>query len=258
MSAVFLSKVLTSGTIDVRFARNLEEIQGFQRVRHKVFCQEWGAFEGNKDKDMEADDYDEICDHLIAIDTSTGSVVGGYRLTRQASAMAKNGFVSQGEYDLSQLLTSGLTLTEVSRACVDLNYRPRGVMSLLWKYMFYYIKHSGTDILFGTVSFQGTDPSIYAEELSYLHYFHRIKTDYCPQALPPHNVILPLLDREALCPENIFSRLPPLAKGYIRLGGAFGQGAYIDYAFRSIDVCVVIDTRAMSKRYVSHYAVEKA
>jgi len=49
------------------------------------------------------------------------------------------------------------------------------------------------------------------------------------------------------------TRLPPLIKGYLRLGGFIGDGAVIDDQFNTTDVAVVVKTDLVTEKYYRHY-----
>jgi putative hemolysin len=47
--------------------------------------------------------------------------------------------------------------------------------------------------------------------------------------------------------------LPPLIKGYLRLGGFVGDGAVVDEQFNTTDVCIVVKTDLVTEKYSRHY-----
>jgi putative hemolysin len=49
------------------------------------------------------------------------------------------------------------------------------------------------------------------------------------------------------------SKLPPLIKGYLRLGGFVGDGAVIDTQFNTTDVAVVVKTDLVTEKYLRHF-----
>lgn len=238
----------------MRLAQTDKDVHAIQRLRARVFCDLWGATHLTMTPDgREYDRFDPHCHHLVVVDTTENDrVVGGYRLLMRAPAQTLGGFLSETEFDVSRLLQRTQAIAEVSRACVDPTYRSRGVMALLWRGMYHCIQVFSIEMLFGLVSFQGQDPSCYARQLSYLHHFYLAPEPYRPHALPTHRVRLPLVSAQDLTASD-FAALPPLAKGYARLGGHFGQDAFIDYAFPSVDMCMVLDTRHLSDRYARHY-----
>lgn len=242
------------GSFCVRLARTAQEIQQFQALRYLVFVQEWGARLAH-DHQREWDAYDDVCDHLVVVDETIQQVIGGYRLTRREHAQAVGQFMCENEYVMTPIVTSGLCVAELSRACVHPQYRSRGVMALLWRGMAQYFRSFAIDVVFGAVSFPGVDAYTYAQELSYLHHYHLAPRPYRPYAYGPHAVSLPLTPmpddpREAA---SVFHRLPALVKGYARLGGWFAQGAFVDHSFGSVDMCVVLRTDQLTQRYAAHY-----
>ena len=54
-------------------------------------------------------------------------------------------------------------------------------------------------------------------------------------------------------PARALGQLPPLIKGYLRLGGFVGDGAVIDHQFNTTDVCVVVVTDRVTGKYYRHY-----
>jgi putative hemolysin len=61
------------------------------------------------------------------------------------------------------------------------------------------------------------------------------------------------LDPDGFDAERTLSVLPPLIKGYLRLGGFVGDGAVIDHQFNTTDVCVVVKTDLVAQKYSRHY-----
>jgi putative hemolysin len=51
--------------------------------------------------------------------------------------------------------------------------------------------------------------------------------------------------------------LPPLVKGYLRLGARFGTEAVVDEAFGTTDVFVLLRVADIQARYLHHFAPEQ-
>ncbi len=47
--------------------------------------------------------------------------------------------------------------------------------------------------------------------------------------------------------------IPPLIKAYLRTGGTVGEGAFIDRAFNTVDVCLILDTTQIPQRQKNMY-----
>jgi putative hemolysin len=207
----------------------------------------------HRDRDI----YDTIADHLLVIDHSLGegpeNVVGTYRLIQREGAQRIGHFYSAEEYDITRIEALPGRILELGRSCVDSGYRNRAVMQLLWSGIAAYVFLHQIDVLFGCASLPGTDPDRLALELSYLHYHHLAPAEIRPTALLHRYVDMARLDRSQIKPTIALNQLPPLIKGYLRLGGFVGDGAVIDSQFNTTDVAVVVKTDLVTEKYYRHY-----
>jgi putative hemolysin len=248
-----------SARLEVRLAVSEEEIVAAQALRYRVFYEEMGAkpTPAMAANHSDFDDFDSICDHLLVLDHARGkggaAVVGTYRLIRRAVGERFGRFYTAGEYDIAKLLDKGGSFMELGRSCVDAGYRTGSTMQLMWAGIASYIWDRGVDLMFGCASLPGTDPRALATQLSYLHHYHLAPAEICPRALPELYVDMNLVDKEQLNPRRALASLPPLVKGYLRLGGFVGDGAVIDHQFNTTDVCVMVKTELVTDKYVKHY-----
>jgi putative hemolysin len=210
------------------------------------------------------DDYDAICDHLLVIDHDVKprpfrapkpEVVGTYRLLRQEVADRHWGFYTAGEYDIRPLVerNPGLRFLELGRSCVLRPYRNKRTVELLWHGIWTYVLHHRIDVMMGCASLEGTDPHRLALPLSFLHHHAQAAGNWRAQALPERYTPMNLLARDAVDPKAALHALPPLIKGYLRLGAAFGDGAVIDRQFNTTDVLVVLPVSSINPRYIGHF-----
>lgn len=256
---ILAAEGVSMGPIAVRLARKPGEIEACQRLRYDVFYREYGAKPvGDMEKrGLDHDEYDAHADHLIVIDrridTVPERVVGTYRLIRNAAAQKVGRFYTAGEFDIRPLERLGMNLVEVGRSCVHPDYRTRSVLQLLWQGIAEYVTWHDISVLFGCASFHGTDISAHAKHLSYLHHYHQAPEGFCPKALPGQYVDMDLIAKDQLNPKEALHDLPPLIKGYLRLGGFIGDGAVIDEQFNTIDVCVIVKMKLVAERYRRHY-----
>ncbi len=243
----------------VRLAQSPEEIIEAQELRYKVFYEEYGA---KPDKEMaekkrDFDDFDKITDHLIVIvkdsKKNTEKIVGTYRLLLQKTAEKHGEFYSSDEYKLDNLIKSGKSLLELGRSCVLAEYRTKPILNLLWQGIANYITEHNVDILFGCASFHSTDINELSSALSYLHHFHSTPKDISPIAVKDRYVDMNIIEKDLLNERRVFASLPPLIKGYLRLGATIGDGAVIDNQFNTTDICIVVQTDLMSERYRKYY-----
>ena len=248
-----------SGHLDVRIARSDEEIAAAQALRYRIFYEEMGARPtlAMQAARRDIDAYDSICDHLLVIDHGADGrphVVGTYRMLRQSVAQAHRGFYSAGEYDLTPLLTAstGGQLLELGRSCVASEHRTPTTISLLWRGIATYLAAHGISHMFGCASLHGTNPDAHAAELSYLHHHH-----LAPEPLRARALIDVPMDR--LAPGSYDMKaaqraLPPLIKGYLRVGAMVGDGAFVDTQFNTVDVFVVMPVGGITRRYLDRFA----
>lgn len=238
----------------VKLAGSADELRAAQRLRYDVFVTELGGGGDMVDHDagLERDRFDPFFDHLVAIDTSTGETIGVYRVLRDDQARAAGQFYSEDEYDLTVLKSSGRKLLELGRSCLHPDYRGGMAMFHLWQALARYVEDHGIEVLFGVASFHGTDPQALAGPLSLLHHRHLAPPDLRVRArvFQPMDLIAPAdLDRRQAMLDT-----PALIKAYLRLGGFVGEGAFIDHAFNTTDVCLILDTARMNDRQRRIYA----
>jgi putative hemolysin len=250
---------LRAGNLGVRLAVTADEIDAVQALRYRVFYGEMGAKadDATVAAARDRDAFDEVADHLLVVDHDLGegpdSVVGTYRLIRQSAAAKLGRFYSESEYDISPLTGSAANLLELGRSCTDAAYRNRSVMQLLWRGIAAYVFHYGIDLMFGCASLSGTDPEALAPELTYLATHHLAPAPIRPRALPALYVEMNRRDPARLDAKAALMSLPPLIKGYLRLGGFVGDGAVIDWQFNTTDIAVVVQTDLVTEKYYRHY-----
>jgi putative hemolysin len=250
---------IVSGPLQVRLAESAADIDAAQALRYRIFYEIMGAqpLPGMEQRRRDSDGYDQICDHLLVFDHSRGSgaeaVVGTYRLIRRDAAARLGAFYSAAEYDIARLLAYPGEVLELGRSCVDAGYRARSVVQLLWGGIAAYVSHYDIALMFGCASLPGTDPDALAAPLSYLYYHHLAPPALRARALPERFVDMRRLGPAALDPARMLAALPPLIKGYLRLGGFVGDGAVIDRQFNTTDVCIVVKTDLVAEKYSRHY-----
>lgn len=243
--------------VSVRLVKNQSEIEAAQRLRYDVFYNEYGAIadEEMAASRMDIDEYDQYADHLVVVDSSTGQdvIIGTYRLLQQDAAEKVGGFYSSNEYDLQPLLSSGQKLLELGRSCVLAPYRTRPVLGLLWQGIADYITDHDIDLMFGCASLHSTDIKSISKPLSYLHHFHMSPKALRPRAVKGRYINMNIIPQEDVNARRVFAELPPLIKGYLRVGATIGDGAVIDEQFNTTDVCILMQTHLVTDRYRKHY-----
>jgi len=258
------------GNLEVRLARSFKEIKAAQKLRYAIFYEEMHA---KPDWRMrmtrrDIDPYDTVCDHLLVIDHDRADgkqIVGTYRLLRQEVAEVNGGFYSAGEYDISPLMSDsfrqqmgeGRQLLELGRSCVHIDYRANATINMLWKGIAEYLKEHQIAYMFGCASFEGTDPAEFAAPLAYLYHNHLVPDDFHVKALLGQHVDMNTVARDAIDVRMARRALPPLIKGYLRLGCLIGNGAVVDHQFGTTDVFILLPVERIASRYSKKYDVSE-
>jgi putative hemolysin len=231
---------------EVRLARDEADLRAAQQLRYRVFVREMGGGGAQVDHaaGLERDGFDAHCDHLLLTDRARpgAPVVGVYRLLTDARAARAGGFYTETEYDIAPLRRSGRRLMELGRSCLDPAYRGGTGAHLLWCGLGDYVRRHGVELLFGTASFPGTDPARLAPALALLHHRHLAPPELRVRARAERFQPMDLLPEDGIDRLAAMRATPALIKGYLRLGGVVGEGAWIDRAFNTTDVCLVLDT----------------
>ena len=255
------------GALEVRFARNAAEVRQAQKVRYQVFYLEGGAVPDIATllarRDVDA--FDAVCDHLLVIDhdAKTGphgapAVVGTYRLLRQEVAEQHGGFYSAAEFEINALIKRhpDMRFLELGRSCVLAPYRNKRTLELLWHGIGAYQAQNRPDVMIGCASLDGTDPSQLAMPLSFLHHYAHAPEAWNTRAVAHRYIEMNRLPKDAIDPKAALRILPPLIKGYLRLGAYIGEGAVIDHQFGTTDVLIVLPMSEVKQRYYTHFGVK--
>ncbi len=259
------------GGLEVRLAATRAELREAQRLRYEVFYEELSAEPTLKARvrRLDQDPYDAVCDHLLVVDRQAdGSadapwrnrrrpkVVGCYRVLRQEKAARTLGFYTQGEYDIAPLIRArspGYRFMELGRSCVLKPYRNKRTVELLWHGLWTYVREHKVDVMIGCASFEGTDPQAHAMALSFLHHYAMATPDWLCRAHPHLYQSMNLLPKEAVDTKAALRAMPPLIKGYLRLGAMVGDGAVIDRPFGTTDVLIILPVEKIDPRYFEHF-----
>jgi len=253
------------GNLETRIARSVTEIDAAQAVRYRVFAEEMNARLSadavRRKRDIDA--WDMVCDHLLVLDTAIEGdteeqIVGTYRLLRQDVAAVSGGFYSQSEFDVEALVARHpeKRFMELGRSCVLPAYRTKRTVELLWQGNWAYSLKHGIDVMFGCASFHGIVPEEHALALSFLHHNMQAKDEWSVSARPELFRTMDLMPAEGIDTRKALSALPPLIKGYLRLGATVGNGAVVDHGFNTTDVLIVLPIGKISGRYLNYYGAD--
>lgn len=237
-----------------------DSIEAAQRLRHDVFTTEPGftlsATTASDDgrTGLDADRFDEYCDHLLVRDDDTGELVGCYRMLPPPGAIAAGGLYTATEFDVSALDSLRPSLVEMGRAVVRDGHRNGAVVLLMWAGILAYLDRSGYDYVTGCVSVPVQDPAGHAPAGSLLRGVRDFVMRRHPA--PPEHTVRPyrpvVVDGRALddiAPPGRVS-IPPLMRGYLRLGARVcGEPAH-DPDFGVGDFPALLDKRHADTRYL--------
>lgn len=259
------------GALEVRLAQTRKEIKRAQKLRYKVFYKDGSAIAdattilAQRDKDA----FDKICDHMLVLDHNAPQpitspirrkppVVGTYRLLGQQAAMQHGGFYTESEFDVATLLDRhpNLRFLELGRSCVLPPYRTKRTVELLWHGIWSYVRQNNFDVMIGCASIEGTDPDQLALPLSFLHHHARAPEAWRTGAHAANRIDMNRMPKEAIDPKRALRELPPLIKGYLRVGAFIGDGAVIDHQFGTTDVLMIMPVSAISARYIEHFSAD--
>lgn len=244
---------LMSETLEltVRLAADEAELRAAQALRYQVFYDEMGA---SPTPEMAAagldfDAFDAHCNHLLVI--GGGAVVGTYRLLSGDRALDGPGFYSSAEYDLGPLMSAAdpAGLLECGRSCIDGRFRNKATIQKLWRGIAQYIADHKSKSLFGCASFPGPDPAAFAEPLSFLHHHRLAAPEFRAAAHAGRKHRLDMTPAGGVDARRALCAMPPLIKGYLRLGARVGDGAVVDEQFGTTDVLIILPVSAISDRY---------
>lgn len=241
--------IRTAGSSEPRLAVSLThspaDIEDAQRLRYKVFVEEMGAKVGDAATGIDADDFDPYCDHLIVRDLDTLRVVGTYRVLAPHRARELGRLYSDGEFDLSRLQHITPTMVEVGRSCVHRDYRSGSTILLLWAGMAHYMRAGGYNHLIGCASVPLADGGRVAA---------RVRLDLQKYLTGPEYRVFPHLPfPHAQIEPATAGDMPPLLKGYLRVGAKIcGEPAW-DPDFNTADFLVWLSLNNLHPRYARHF-----
>jgi putative hemolysin len=227
-------------------ARTQNELEAAQRIRFKVFAEEMGAKLPSADLGLDIDRFDKFCDHLLVRDHSNEKVVGTYRILPPEQAVKAGGYYSETEFDLSRLAHLRDRMVEVGRSCVHEDYRDGATITQLWSGLAEYVTKNNHEYLIGCASISMGDGGHYAASVyNKIHKLHAAPAEY---RVFPH-CRLPL---ESLN-QNLDVIIPPLIKGYLRLGAYIAGEPAWDPDFNCADVFILMPVSRMNARYAKHF-----
>ncbi|MFD0366670.1 GNAT family N-acetyltransferase [Streptomyces sp. NPDC127114] len=234
----------------VGLARDQEDVRAAQRLRHLVFAGEMGARLDGPEPGLDSDAFDAYCDHLLVRQEDTGEVVGTYRVLPPERAAVAGRLYSETEFDLGRLDPIRHDLVEVGRSCVHPAHRNGAVIALVWAGLARYMTRTGHNWLAGCCSVPLADGgSLAAATWDTVKAKHLAPEEYW---VTPHRLWTP----EGVTPAagtGSRAELPPLLRGYLRLGAWVCGAPAHDPDFGVADLYVLLSLRRTNPRYLRHF-----
>ncbi|WP_446216724.1 GNAT family N-acetyltransferase [Micromonospora sp. IBHARD004] len=243
---------LTTSGYTLLIADDPTLVAAAQRLRHQVFATELGATLHPGAAGLDTDEFDAHCDHLVVLRESTGEVVGTYRLLPPGRTDRR---YAEGEFDLAALDPLRDDLVEAGRSCVHPDHRSGAVINLMWAGITRYLHLRGSRWLGGCASVPVADGGTAAAEVwAQVSARHLAPPPLRVRPLRPWSAEAPVaVDPASLPPAERRALVPPLLRGYLRLGAwVCGEPAY-DPDFGVADFYVLFSLDRMNPRYLRHF-----
>ncbi|MBW0117511.1 GNAT family N-acetyltransferase [Pseudonocardia abyssalis] len=220
------------------------EVRAAQRLRHRVFAGELGAVLHCPEPGVDVDRFDAFCDHLVVREDATGEIVGTYRMLPPLRAAAAGGLYAEGEFALDALDPLRPSLVETGRSCVHPDHRDGAVINLVWAGIARYMLLTGNRWLIGCASVPLGDGGALAASVA-----ERVRASHLSperyRVTPRSPWVADVAARRA--------PLPPLLRGYLRLGAwVCGEPAH-DPDFDCADFPVLLGLDHMDPRYARFF-----
>ncbi|HJP78542.1 MAG TPA: GNAT family N-acyltransferase [Pseudonocardiaceae bacterium] len=231
-------------------AHDEAEVRAAQRLRYHVFAEEMGANLHSPVPGLDADDFDEFCDHLVVRHDPSGEIVGCYRMLPPERAREAGRIYSDGEFDLSALAGIRGALVETGRSCVHPDHRSGAVVGLVWAGIARYMLLSGHEWLAGCASVPLHDGG----ELAAGVWDTVSRKNYAPDEYR-------VTPRDPwpvdAAPRPAKATIPPLLRGYLRLGAWVCGEPALDEDFGVADFFVLLSMARVDQRYLRFFLGEE-
>jgi len=239
-------RLVTSNRYLVRLAETEDDIRRAQSLRYRVFNLELGeGLQRSQENELDIDEYDSQCDHLLVVERDTDQVIGTYRLQTYKTAKKHKGFYTGDEFKLSVLPDDIFNKSvEVGRACIHKDHRNGRVLYLLWRGIAEYMQFTESRYLFGCCSITSTDPKEGWAHMAFLHRKGLVHDEYDIDTKPGYNC--PEIDVDEDDWKDI--TLPQLFRLYIDLGAKILSKPALDKEFKTIDFLILVDVKKLDER----------
>ena len=233
-------------TLSCELAKTHAEMEEAQRIRFRVFGEEMGARLPSAATGLDIDRFDMFCDHLLVRDQIQNKVVGTYRILPPEQSVMAGGYYSETEFDMSSLQHLRERMAEVGRSCVDADYRDGATITQLWAGLADYIMKNGHEYLIGCASVSMSDGGHYAASVfNKVYKLHAAPAEY--RVTPHRRLPIESLNQE------LDVIIPPLIKGYLRMGAYIAGEPAWDPEFNCADLFILLPVARINARFAKHF-----
>lgn len=246
--------LLEAGGLALSLARSQDDIEALQRLRYRIFTDELQAVFPDAVDGRDIDRFDPWCQHFMVRESQSGRVVGTYRVLTPENALQVGGYYSESEFDISALDHLRAQLVEVGRSCIDSDFRHGGAIMLLWAGVARIVEQGGYRYMLGCASVSLRDGGAAAAEVWRVAQglLERDALAGAPRITPLHRYPVERLN------STLPARVPPLIKGYLKIGATIcGEPAW-DPDFNTADFPILMDLERLDKRYRRHFGLRQA
>ncbi len=238
-----------AGGLTLSIARAPAELEELQRLRFRVFTEDMGAYFPEAEGDRDVDHFDPWCMHFMVRDAQSGKVVGTYRMLTPEAARRAGSYYSASEFDLEPLRMLMPQLVEIGRSCVDARFRDGTAIMLLWSGLAQVMRQGGYRYMLGCASVSLRDNGVTASEVWRKAQDLMARHPDAPRIQPLHPYPLDRLD------STLPARVPPLIKGYLKVGATICGAPAWDPDFHTADFPILLDLEWLEERYRRHFGM---
>jgi len=237
-------RIFGSGRYRARIAETAEDVRACQRLRWLAFRANRGL--GAEADGLDADGFDPICRHLMVEETRTGRLVCCFRFLALASGAEIGRSYSAQHYELSKLAAFPGRMAEMGRFCIHPDHRDPDVLRVAWAAMARFVEADRVEMLFGCSSFSGVDAEAYADAFALLKEKHLAPKRWLPRVKAPK--VFRFAKKLRFRKPDLklaLSRMPPLLRTYLTMGGWVSDHAVIDHDLDTLHVFTGVEIAAV-------------
>ena len=237
---------MNSKLLHIEWTKDLKTIEEVQRFRFKIFKDEFSTVFPDANQDMDTDEFDHVCDHLIVRQSIDHRIVGTYRLITPKAAQKIGSMYCDSLFDLSPINDLRESIIEIDRSCIDKQFRNGYTILLLWTEIYKFVKHSNYQYIMGCSSISLSDGGLLASKVhQQLIEMNRISDKVKIKAKHPVQLL-----NSSTCDDV---SIPAILKGYLNVGASICSEPGIDPLFNTADYLTILKMTDMNPKYIKRF-----